>query len=133
VWFLRGFDNLPALLSLVPTLLLLFVFAWSMALIAGFANVYFQDTQHLTEVGFKILFYGTPINLQDGPTRQRAAGDARQLQPHHPLLDLVRQPIIFATVPDPSTFPAGRPDRVPPATVATVVCHRAQRQLIFHL
>ena len=57
VWYLHGFGNLPVLLTLVPTLLLLFVFVWSLALIAGFANVYFQDTQHLADVGFQILFY----------------------------------------------------------------------------
>ena len=40
---------------------MLFLLAWSLAVLAGFANVYFQDTQHLCEVGFQILFYLTPI------------------------------------------------------------------------
>src|SRR5262249_5089777 len=60
-WYNNPFANLGALISLVPSLVLLFLFAWSLAVLAGFANVYFQDTQHLSEVGFQILFYATPI------------------------------------------------------------------------
>ena len=45
----------------MPTFFLLFGLVWSLALLAGFANVYFQDTQHLTDVGFQILFYATPV------------------------------------------------------------------------
>src|SRR5207244_3703621 len=61
VWYFKGFGNLPYLICLVPTVLLLFVFAWSMSVLAGFANVHFQDTQHLTEVAFQILFYASPV------------------------------------------------------------------------
>jgi ABC-type polysaccharide/polyol phosphate export permease len=131
-WCFQGFANLPALLSLVPTLVLLFVFVWSLALIGGFANVYFQDTQHLTEVGFRILFYSTPIIY-------RLKGIGGRLEtivsynPLVPLLDLVRLPIVEATVPHPMTFISAGLTVLLTATVATVVCHRAQRQLIFHL
>src|SRR5262245_41879735 len=38
-----------ALLSLVPTLTLLFLFGWSLGLLMGFCHVYFPDTQHLAE------------------------------------------------------------------------------------
>src|SRR5713101_250064 len=50
-WILNGFGNLRALISLVPAIGLLLIMAWSIAVLASFANVYFQDTQHLTEVG----------------------------------------------------------------------------------
>jgi ABC-type polysaccharide/polyol phosphate export permease len=60
-WYANGPITLPALASLAPTLVLLFILAWSAALLAGFANVYFQDTQHLCDVGFQIIFYATPI------------------------------------------------------------------------
>src|SRR5262249_19939356 len=42
----KGFAHPLALLSLIPALLLLFLFAWSLAVLAGCANVHFQDTQH---------------------------------------------------------------------------------------
>src|SRR5579885_2369754 len=104
VWYLKGFANLPVLLSLVPTLVLLFLFVWSLALLAGFANVYFQDTQHLTEVGFKILFYATPIIYPLSQLGTGRLGKIASCNPLIPFLDLVRQPIINATVPEPMTF-----------------------------
>ena len=61
VWCMNGFGNLPALLSLVPTLALLFVVGWSLAICMGVANVLFQDSQHLIEVAMQIMFYLTPI------------------------------------------------------------------------
>ena len=47
VWWINGFGNVPALLSLVPTFALLFIFGWSVAVCMGVANVMFQDSQHL--------------------------------------------------------------------------------------
>jgi ABC-type polysaccharide/polyol phosphate export permease len=133
-WFLNGFSNLPALLSLVPVVALLFVFAWSLALIAGFANVYFQDTQHLTDVGFQILFYATPIiyRLEDFHDRPRLTALLR-CNPLIPFFDLVREPIVHGSVPGPWTFGQAALTVLLACLVATFVCSRAQRQLIFHL
>ena len=54
VWWVNGFGNLPALLSLVPTFVLLFVVGWSLAVCMGVANVMFQDSQHLIEIVMQI-------------------------------------------------------------------------------
>jgi ABC-type polysaccharide/polyol phosphate export permease len=133
VWYLKGFANLPALLSLVPTLLLLFVLAWSLALIAGFANVYFQDTQHLSDVGFQMLFYATPIIYKLSTLGSGRLGLIASYNPLIPFLDLVREPIIDATIPDPMTYLRAALIVLVTGSVATLVCNRAQRQLIFHL
>ena len=61
VWIVNGMGNVPALLSLIPTLLLLFLVGWSLAVCMGVANVVFQDSQHLIDVVMQILFYVTPI------------------------------------------------------------------------
>ena len=61
VWLVNGFGNLPALLSLVPTLILMFIICWALAICMGVLNVLFQDCQHLIEVLLQILFYLTPI------------------------------------------------------------------------
>jgi ABC-type polysaccharide/polyol phosphate export permease len=133
VWYLNGFANLPALLALLPTLALLFVFVWSLALIAGFANVYFQDTQHLTDVGLQLLFYASPIiyfaNRFDGGR----LGLVLRCNPLLPFFELVRAPILDATAPDPLTFLQATLTVLLTAAVALFVCSRAQRQLIFHL
>jgi ABC-type polysaccharide/polyol phosphate export permease len=133
-WFLHGFSNLPALVSLLPVLALLFVFAWSLALIAGFANVYFQDTQHLTEVGFQILFYATPIIY---PIEQLGEGSRLlavvRCNPLIPFFDLVREPIVHGVVPGPMIFARATATVIVVGLLAVLVCNRAQRQLIFHL
>ena len=99
-WYVNGFGNLPALLSLVPTLLLLFLLGWALALIAGFCNVYFQDTQHLCDVVFQIAFYCTPIiyapeNLRPG----RFQWLVTHCNPMVPILSLIRDPILHGRVP----------------------------------
>jgi lipopolysaccharide transport system permease protein len=62
-WLARGFDpgNLPVLATLVPAGLLLFLFGWSTALLFAFANVYFPDTRHITQIAVQLLFYLTGV------------------------------------------------------------------------
>jgi ABC-type polysaccharide/polyol phosphate export permease len=133
-WYAKGFGNLPALLSLVPTLVLLFALAWSLALIAGFANVYFQDTQHLCDVGFQIFFYATPIIYAP---QDLGSGKVRWLMTHvnplTPLLELFREPILYSRVPALETYGSAALVVLVVAGVAALVCARLQRQLIFHL
>jgi ABC-type polysaccharide/polyol phosphate export permease len=132
-WYCRGFGNLSALVSLVPAIFLSFLLVWSMALIAGFANVYFQDTQHLTEVGFKILFYGTPIIYPLSMLGNGRLAMIARCNPLIPFLELVRQPILEGQVPNPMIFLQAVITVVLAGCLAMFVCHRAQRQLIFHL
>src|SRR5262249_16103313 len=40
-WYLHGFGNVPALIYLVPAVVLLMILGWSLAVLAGFANVLF--------------------------------------------------------------------------------------------
>jgi lipopolysaccharide transport system permease protein len=131
-WCFQGFGNLPALVCLIPTVPLLFVFVWSLALIAGFANVYFQDTQHLTEIGFRILFYSTPVFYYLEGIKGRLA-ILISYNPLVHLLELVRLPILHGTVPGLMTYLHAATMVLLTALVAIGVCHRAQRQLIFHL
>jgi lipopolysaccharide transport system permease protein len=58
---MHGITNPPALLSLVPSLVLLLLLAWSVALVAGLCNVHFPDTNYFVEIVFQGLFYLTPI------------------------------------------------------------------------
>jgi ABC-type polysaccharide/polyol phosphate export permease len=133
VWYLSGFANLPLLVTVIPTLVLLFVFAWSLALIAGFANVYFQDTQHLADVGFQILFYLTPIIYPLETLGTGRLGMIARCNPVIPFLELVRKPIVEATMPDPMMYLQAIITVLVTGAAAVLVCHRAQRQLIFHL
>jgi ABC-type polysaccharide/polyol phosphate export permease len=134
VWFIQGFRNLPALTSLVPTLVLLFALVWALGALAGFANVYFQDTQHLCDVGFQILFYATPIvyypnDLGNG----RLYWLVMNCNPVVPLMRLLREPILEAQVPDLQTYVSATLVVLVIGALASLVCVRAQKRLIFHL
>jgi ABC-type polysaccharide/polyol phosphate export permease len=133
-WSINGFGNLPALLLLVPALLLMFLFAWSLALVAGAANVYFQDVQHLLDVGFQVLFYLTPIiyraeDLGGG----RLTWLVKHCNPFVPFLRLLRETVLDGQFPEAATFAAATAMTLLLLTVAGLLCARMQRRLIFHL
>jgi ABC-type polysaccharide/polyol phosphate export permease len=134
VWYVQGFRNLPTLVSLVPTLVLLFGLAWSLALLAGGINVYFQDTQHLCDVGFQILFYATPIVYypQDLGTG-RLHWLVTHCNPVVPFLELFREPILNARMPQLESYGTAALIVLMLGSCAALVCSRWQRRLIFHL
>ena len=80
VLFFKGFTNLSALLYLIPGIILLFLLAWSGAILSGILFTYFRDAMHLQEVGFQVLFYGTPILYPPGTFagRGRIGGSRRR-------------------------------------------------------
>ena len=132
VW-LRGWPDPTTLLALVPAVALLFAFAWSLALLAGFANVVFRDTEHLVQVGLQILFYGTPViypaELLDG----YPAGWLLWLNPFVPFLQMFRTPIVHDAWPAWTTFAPALVTVVLLAGSAAAVLRALQRRLIFYL
>ena len=133
VWCLKGFANLPALVSLVPTLLMLFVVGWSVALFMGVINVMFQDTQHLTEVLIQILFYVTPIIYPADLLRERHLGWFVAINPVAIFLELIRQPILDGRIPSPETFAVAAMATLIAATAAAATLWRAEGRMIFYL
>jgi lipopolysaccharide transport system permease protein len=125
--------NPLALLTLLPTLVLLFVLAWSLAVLAGFANVYFQDTQHLLEICFQLWFYATPIIYPPSVLLNNGLGWWLQVNPIVPFLDLIREPILEGRLPAPATFGLATLIVATMVTLAGIMLSRLQRKLIFHL
>lgn len=132
-WTLNGFRNVPAFLCLIPTLLLLFVFGWSLATLAGLTNVHFQDTQHLCEIGFQILFYATPVMYKPAMLKDRGVAWLLGYNPFVAFLDLVRQPILDGTIPSAATWGTALVTVFITASAAALTMSRLQRRLIFHL
>jgi ABC-type polysaccharide/polyol phosphate export permease len=95
----QGQPNLPVLLTLIPTLALLFLFAWSVAVVMSFAHVYFPDTQHLAEVGLQVLMYLTPIIYPPQMLVNHGLGFLLEWNPLAVLLQLLRDPILYGVVP----------------------------------
>jgi lipopolysaccharide transport system permease protein len=133
VWCLKGFGNLPAMLTLIPTLLLLFVFGWAVATFMGVFNVMFQDTRHLSEVVLQILFYVTPILYPAEMLRLRHLETAVQMNPLAAFLDLIREPLLEGRFPSMSAFMIAAVTTVASAGIAVVVLWRVERKMIFYL
>ncbi|HLN33268.1 MAG TPA: ABC transporter permease [Gemmataceae bacterium] len=133
-WSCLGVQNPLTLLTLIPSFLLLFVFTWSLATIAGFANVHFQDTQHLTEVGFQILFYLSPIMFDPkDPQLNERIRSVLSWNPLVPLFELIREPILKGNLPSATTFMFAATIVLVAFCVAAVTLGRLQRRLIFYL
>ena len=133
VGIFSGFKNPVVLLSLVPSLALLFVFAWSLALCAGTLNVLFHDTQHLLEIILQILFYMTPIIYPAKLLVDKNLGWAVQFNPFAVLLDLVRQPLMEGVLPSSGTVWAGLLIVAGTAAAAAVLLRWCERRMIFHM
>src|SRR5262249_50624790 len=125
--------NVPSLIWLLPAIVLLFVLGWSLAVLAGSANVLFQDTQHLSEIGFQILFYATPIMVMPELLERAGLGWFLCITPAVPLLELVRQPILHGHAPSPATYGTAILIVCLFASAAGLTLARLQRRLIFHL
>jgi lipopolysaccharide transport system permease protein len=129
-----GFPSVPALLSLIPTLVLLFLLGWSMAVLTGLANVFFQDTKHLVEVGFQILFYATPIMYKVEMLQNNHLGWLFYFNPLMPILQLVREALLNGGhVPALSTYLAASVTVLVTCTAAVYGLARLQGKLIFYL
>jgi ABC-type polysaccharide/polyol phosphate export permease len=128
-----GLRNPPALLSLAPSLVLLFVFAWSLAVCTGTLNVLFHDTQHLLEIILQILFYMTPIMYKPEILIDRNLGWAVQFNPFAVLLDLIRQPLLEGAWPSSETVRASLLIAAVMVAVAALLLRWCERRLVFFL
>jgi ABC-type polysaccharide/polyol phosphate export permease len=91
--FFKGFDNPLALASLAFALVILFVFGWSVAVLAGYVNVVFRDVQHVCEIGFQILFYLTPVIYPPGVLAATGMAWVLRYNPLAHFLNLIRGPL----------------------------------------
>jgi ABC-type polysaccharide/polyol phosphate export permease len=134
VWMVNGFGNLPALLSLVPTLALLFIFCWALAICMGVLNVLFQDCQHLIEVLLQVLFYLTPIMYR--PEKLNLEGSLLRIFNLNPLaimLRMLRQPILEGQLPSLHTYELGLSVAALATVAAVLTLMRFERRIIFYL
>ena len=102
--------------------------------LAGCANVVFRDTEHLLQVGFQILFYGTPIIYPRAAARHGYSSAGCSIcNPVVPFLDLFREPILHGACPRGTAFVGAAAAVVLLAAAAALVAARLQRRLIFYL
>jgi lipopolysaccharide transport system permease protein len=130
---LNGFGNIPALISLVPSLALFFILAWSLAVCMGVLNVLFQDIQHLIQVLLQVVFYVTPIMYPANVLRERGLNWVLVFNPISAYLELIRAPIIQAQWPALSVYAAALLTALVAAGMACLLLMRFERKMIFYL
>ena len=90
---------LAMLVVVLPSIVMLFLFCWSVAILASFMTVYFQDTQQLLEVVLQVFFFLTPIMFQSKMLIDRGLGVLLDINPAVTFLDLIRQPLLDGNIP----------------------------------
>jgi ABC-type polysaccharide/polyol phosphate export permease len=132
-WVVRGLPGPLALLSLVPTLVLLLLFGWALATLFGLLTVRFRDTTHLSELFFQALFYLTPVIYEPRLLSGRNLGILLDLNPVVPFLTLLRQPLLYNQVPSLGTYACASLIVLVALVVGAVLLRSEERKLIFLL
>ena len=99
-WYFRGFDNLAVLPVVLPALVLLFLFGWSMGTVCGLAQTHFPDTCYMLELLLQFTFYLTPI-IYRPTTLQNQPGLSWVVDcnPLWSLMELIRRPVLYGQLP----------------------------------
>lgn len=129
---LIGFSGLSSFVSLMPTLVMIFILGWSVAVLSGFVTAYFPDMLHIAEVGLQILFYATPIIYPP----DRLGGKLGWIIHYNPLaafMELLRAPLLKGEFPDVSRWSLAAFSTVVIASAATMTLVRLQKKIIFQL
>lgn len=124
---------LARLPGVIPAILLLVVFAWSIATIAAFAGAYFHDTKHLIEILTQLLFFLTPIMYSPARVVEKVGAWMIELNPVAHFLMIISYPLADGSAAPPDTyFTAGC---VTAALFGLACCTMAwlQKRLIFQL
>lgn len=93
-----GIELTPALLSIVPALLLLLLTAPAVAILFGLAGAYFRDFQFIVANSMRLLMFITPVFW----THEGVGGWRGILYYWNPLthyIDIVRRPVVEGIVP----------------------------------
>ncbi len=118
---------------LVPGMILLFVFCWSISVIASFISVYFNDASHLFEVLFQILFFLTPIFYPVSMIVDRGLTLLLTLNPIVAFLEIIRSPLLAGQVPPVWAFMKAAIIAAASAMIAFGTMAWLQRKLIYRL
>lgn len=129
----KGFGGLWALPSLLPTLALLLVLGWSIAILAAFSTAYFPDILHLSEVGLQILFYATPIIYPADKLREKGLGGLVDYNPLAGFVEALRQPLLLGEIPALATSQMLVVSTLVAAVAAMLVLARHEKKIIFQL
>lgn len=132
-WWFKGFANLAAIGTLIPTFALLLVLGWSLSVLSGFAHLVFCDMKHLLEIIVQIMFYATPIFVPPPELERRGLAWLVDYNPAAAILELVRQPILNGTLPGVRAWTFTISVTLATFVLAVFTLVRLQKRLILYL
>lgn len=122
-----------AWLSLLPTLVLMAIFGWSVAVLFALANVRFRDTGHIAEIGLQALYFLTPIIYAPKILIDKGLGWVISLNPVVPFINLIQAPVMDGGAPALLAYASAALIAFGFLTVAGLVLRSEERQVIFYL
>jgi lipopolysaccharide transport system permease protein len=128
----RGFANLLIVFSLAVAVVLLLVFGWALAMLAGYVHTIFRDTKHISEIGFQALFYLTPIVYPPELLLNTRMAWLVYCNPLVHFLNLIREPLLEGTV-SWKSLAAAAVVTVGAAAAALALLRHVQRRVILYL
>jgi ABC-type polysaccharide/polyol phosphate export permease len=132
-WCFKGFGNLAALPSLAFGLAILLIFGWAVAVLAGYVNTVFRDIQHLTDIGFQILFYLTPVMYPPEVLWRTKMAWVVKYNPLVYLLKIVRDPLIDGQLPSWRAYAVASAIALAATLCASLFLGRLQRKVVLYL
>jgi lipopolysaccharide transport system permease protein len=143
IWGLKGWDhwlghdaspiNLPALVVLPFSVILLLILGWSVSVLAGFVNTAFRDIQHLCNICFQVLFFLTPIIYTPDSQKDMLLGRVFDYNPLVPFLEIVRKPLIDGEIPSVEHFQFAILATLVVTAAAVLFLRRLQKRVILYL
>jgi ABC-type polysaccharide/polyol phosphate export permease len=132
-WCTRGFGNLAVLPALLPALVLLFIFGWTLAILSGLCSVYFPDTIQLTDVALRMAFFLTPVLYPAHVVRVPGMGWLVTYNPFAACLELLRAPILDNHLPSAASICVAMTGIALLIAAATFAISRLESRLVYYL
>src|SRR5205823_13455774 len=131
--YFKGYPNPLALAALVPRIILCFLFARSMGVLFGFANVYFPDTQQIVTVGLQMLYFLPPVFYPVDLIKVPIVKELLRLNPLTAFVHIIREPLVESQLPSPIMLAYASLVTVMSVSLAVWTLHKKERTLIFHM
>ncbi len=126
-------DPVRMLWAVLPAVGLMAVFCWALATLFAFANVFFEDVQHLLEVVTTIMFFATPIMFPAKVLLDKGYWFLVELNPVVLFLDMIRLPLLDGQLPPVMVYAQATALTVVLVGLAVGTMAWLQKQVIFKL
>jgi lipopolysaccharide transport system permease protein len=129
----KGYPRPLVLLSVLPSMVLLFVFGWSVAVLFGVLSVYFPDTVQISQVLLQVLFYLTPVFYPSDLIQHPILHAIVHYNPLGVFVRIIRDPLVMCQLPNPKHLLFAGLAVAVTSLLALRTLSAQQKKIIFHL